>query len=241
MTMLSVVGMVMLATSCMDKLRKLTGNDQEWVETTDPPCVQADTREEPEPLYIESVEGDSEDDGYTPVVNAIKAGSDGGEFRQLESGEIVYIYPVSEIFARNIWVEDTDGTVYYMDVSGCRMPSSQAPDGFFTDGRGAWDQQRQPVKQQIGATAMNHTYNDSRQGMESDQWIFHVSEDGSGTAEHRYSFGSEERFNCASSGVNTFTLVRENDDFVQCHVVLMEQGRQVRISGGGQSKTFYAE
>ena len=155
MTMLSVVGMVMLATSCMDKLRKLTGNDQEWVETTDPPCVQADTREEPEPLYIESVEGDSEDDGYTPVVNAIKAGSDGGEFRQLESGEIVYIYPVSEIFARNIWVEDTDGTVYYMDVSGCRMPSSQAPDGFFTDGRGAWDQQRQPVKQQIGATAMN--------------------------------------------------------------------------------------
>jgi len=242
-TMLAIVGITLLTTSCLDKVRKIFDRlDSDDVAVNDKTSDKGEEKNDVQmPLAIESVEDTDEEPRYTPLTNAIKAGSDGGEFQQLESGETVYIYPESEIFARNVWVEDHDGQVYYMDVSGCRMPNNQAPDGFFTDSRGAWDKSRQPTTQQIMGEHMNHTYNDSQQGMESDQWIFSVNRIGQGTVEHKYSFGTVERYECKPLGINAFTLIRENDDFVQCHVVLMEGGQQVCISGGGATKTYYAE
>lgn len=238
-TMLALASLLLLNTSCIDKLRRLINQESQPMVSIDENEKTPVSQEESEPLMIESVE--SEEPAYTPLTDAIEAGSDGGEFRQLESGETVYIYPESEIFARNVWVKDHDGQVYYMDVSGCRMPNNQAPDGFFTDSRGAWDKHRQPTTEQILGERMNHTYNDTQQGMEGDQWVFSVNRIGQGTAEHRYSFGSVENYNCQPLGINTFRLIRENDDFVQCHVVLMEDGQQVCISGGGGTSTYYAE
>jgi len=246
-TMLAIVGMTLLTTSCLDKVRrildKLDSDDVETIDRTQENVKEEEAREVQKPFGIESVEDteSAEEERYTPLTDAIKAGSDGGEFRQLESGETVYIYPESEIFARNVWVEDHDGQVYYMDVSGCRMPSNQAPDGFFTNSRGAWDKNRPATTERIMGEQMNHTYNDSQQGMESDQWVFTVNRIGKGTVEHKYSFGTVERYECLPLGINAFRLRRENDDFVQCHVVLMAEGRQVCISGGGATKTYYAE
>lgn len=240
--MVTVACCLLLLSGCLgNPFAKKGGKDDKAAKTEKQDKKQVTETREKTPVEVDEETPAAQEKGLTPALMAIKAGSDGGEFRQLESGEVVYIYPISEIFARNVWVEDTDGTVYYMDVSGCRMPSNQTPDGYFTDTRGAWDQQREPVRQSMSPTAMNHVYNDTREGMEGDQWTFRVNGDGTGTANHRYSFGSEENFNCSLSGLNTFTLIRENDDFVQCHVVLLEQGRQVRISGGGASKTYYAE
>lgn len=171
----------------------------------------------------------------------IKAGTDGGQWEVLESGETVYFYPANNTSASNAWIEDPDGTIFYVDASGCVMHDNRAPDGFSTDNRGAWNASIPQVRDQTDPLTLSNTYNDTRTQMEAHQWTLHLTEQGEGTAVHRYSFGTTEQFTCQSSGIGTFTLTRRDDPDNKYHVAVYDEGKTLRFSCAGETCVMYAE
>ena len=181
---------------------------------------------------------DPNDPDYTPARYAIKAGSDGGRWDVMQSGETIYEYPESGEVARAVWIED-GGKYYYVDASGCKMIGNYAHDGFFAGGDGSWDQSKEPIKENL-VPKSGMAYSDG-----STRWVFHLdaSQNGtiSGTATQTYSNGNSETYRVTSFGHSAYRLIYTKDEQAQAHVVVVMGGNSIVISCGGTTDGYYLE
>ena len=183
--------------------------------------------------FSESVS--STDPSYTPARYAIKAGSDKGKWQTLQSGETVYIYP-SGIYARSVWIKD-GSKYYYVDASGCRMKNNYAHDGFYAGKDGSWDNS-------VSCIDVNKLPGKEYTDRDTQRWTFNVKaqSDGtiSGTAQHIYrgDINLTENYVVKSFGHSAYSLVKKDDDFVRCHVVVLDNGHTILVSSAGSTEKF---
>lgn len=177
---------------------------------------------------------DPNDPDYTPARYAIKAGTDGGNWNTLQSGETVYEYSISGEYARSVWVND-GGKLYYVDASGCKMRNNYAHDGFYADNDGQWDKSKKPI---IDNTMLSERpYSDG-----SVTWVFNmdVAQNGtiSGIATQKYSFGTVNTYRVTSFGHSAYRLIYTKDESMQAHLVVLNGGRRIAISCTGTTEVY---
>lgn len=177
----------------------------------------------------------STDPSYTPARYAITAGSDKGKWETLQSGETVYIYP-SGTYAHSIWIKD-GGKFYYVDASGCRMKNNYAHDGFYAGQDGAWDNS-------VKCIDVNKLPGKLYTDRDSQRWIFDVKEHSNGTitgtAQHIYrgTINLTENYVVKSFGHSAYSLTKKDDEFVRCHVVVLDNGHTILVSSAGATDKF---
>ena len=178
------------------------------------------------------------DPDYTPERYAIKVGEHGGKFETLESGEEAYTFPSGE-YARSQWVKDGD-KLYYVDVSGCKMLNNYAHDGFYAGSDGSWDKSVRCIDgnqlPQNGATYV---------GNGDKSWVFQLTTEDDGTihgkAHLAYSkdIDYEADYTVKSFGSSAYSLFNVKDEFDCWHVVVLEGGRSLRVSGAGVTEVYH--
>ena len=177
---------------------------------------------------------DPNDPDYTPARYAIKAGTDGGNWNTLQSGETVYEYSISGEYARSVWVND-GGRLYYVDASGCKMRNNYAHDGFYAGDDGEWVKSKKPISD--NTMLSDRPYSDG-----SVTWIFNmdVAQNGtiSGMATQKYSFGSTNTYRVTSFGHSAYRLIYTKDESMQAHVVVLNGGRRIAISCTGSTEVY---
>lgn len=174
---------------------------------------------------------DPADPNYTPYRYAITAGSDGGQWEDLESGERVYHYPVSDTYARAVWVQDGD-QIYYVDASGCLMKDNWAHDGFYAGSNGTWQRDARVLIDNVEPQTDRPYKHES-----GTEWVFRCSS-GRFTAVINYSFGYTETYKVEPFGHSAYRLLVENDDFQQAHATVTDGGRTLRVSQSGATTTY---
>ena len=174
--------------------------------------------------------------GYTPERYAMPYGKDGGKWDYLQSGEVAYVFP-SGVYARSTWVKDGD-KLYYVDVSGCRMLNNWAYDGFYAGSDGTWDRTVRVIDRNV--LPGDGVYSDAS----GKQWTFkmHTMEDGTiyGEAHLEYpkNLDFREDFNVHSFGNSAYWLAKRGDEFVTWHVVVLDDGLTIRVSGAGVTEEY---
>lgn len=191
----------------------------------DPPYLDEDTVPDVDEFR------DPNDPNYTPYRYAITAGSDGGQWEDLESGERVYHYPVSDTYARAVWVQDGD-QIYYVDASGCLMKDNWAHDGCYAGSDGTW---RRDVRLLI--TNVEPVVDRSYKHDSGTEWVFHRSSGGM-TAVINYSFGYTESYKVEPFGHSAYRLRVDDDDFQQAHATVTDGGRVLRVSQSGATTVY---
>ena len=177
----------------------------------------------------------STDPSYTPARYAITAGSDKGKWETLQSGETVYIYP-SGTYAHSIWIKD-GGKFYYVDASGCLMKDNYAHDGFYAGADGAWNKD-------VKCIDVNKLPGKSYTDRNTQKWNFDVKEhsDGTitGTAQHIYrgTINLTENYVVKAFGHSAYSLTKKDDEFVRCHVVVLDNGHTILVSSVGATNKF---
>ena len=177
----------------------------------------------------------STDPSYTPARYAITAGSDKGKWETLQSGETVYIYP-SGTYAHSIWIKD-GGKYYYVDASGCLMKDNYAHDGFYAGADGAWNKE-------VKCIDVNKLPGKSYTDRNTQKWNFDVKEhsDGTitGTAQHIYrgTINLTENYVVKAFGHSAYSLTKKDDEFVRCHVVVLDNGHTILVSSVGATNKF---
>jgi len=177
----------------------------------------------------------STDPSYTPARYAITAGSDKGKWETLQSGETVYIYP-SGTYAHSIWIKD-GGKFYYVDASGCLMKDNYAHDGFYAGADGAWNKE-------VKCIDVNKLPGKLYTDRDSQRWIFDVKEHSNGTitgtAQHIYhgTINLTENYVVKSFGHSAYSLTKKDDEFVRCHVVVLDNGHTILVSSAGATDKF---
>ena len=180
----------------------------------------------------------STDPSYTPARYAITAGSDKGKWKTLQSGEIVYIYP-SGTYAHSRWIKDGD-KYYYVDVSGCRMKNNYAHDGFYAGLDGSWDKKVKCIDKNV-LPPNGKEYLD----ISAQKWVFQMQThpDGTinGTARHTYGEGVGVVEDCIvkSFGHSTYSIYNKKNEFVSYHMVVLDDGRTIRVSAAGETDVFH--
>ena len=180
----------------------------------------------------------STDPSYTPARYAITAGSDKGKWETLQSGEIVYIYP-SGTYAHSRWIKDGD-KYYYVDVSGCRMKNNYAHDGFYAGIDGSWDKKVKCIDKNV-LPPNGKEYLD----ISAQKWVFQMQThpDGTinGTARHTYGEGVGVVEDCIvkSFGHSAYSIYNKKNEFVSYHMVVLDDGRTIRVSAAGETDVFH--
>ena len=180
----------------------------------------------------------STDPSYTPARYAITAGSDKGKWETLQSGEIVYIYP-SGTYAHSRWIKDGD-KYYYVDVSGCRMKNNYAHDGFYAGLDGSWDKKVKCIDKNV-LPPNGKEYLD----ISAQKWVFQMQThpDGTinGTARHTYGEGVGVVEDCIvkSFGHSAYSIFNKKNEFVSYHMVVLDDGRTIRVSAAGETDVFH--
>lgn len=180
----------------------------------------------------------STDPSYTPARYAITAGSDKGKWETLQSGEIVYIYP-SGTYAHSRWIKDGD-KYYYVDVSGCRMKNNYAHDGFYAGIDGSWDKKVKCIDKNV-LPPNGKEYLD----ISAQKWVFQMQThpDGTinGTARHTYGEGVGVVEDCVvkSFGHSAYSIFNKKNEFVSYHMVVLDEGRTIRVSAAGETDVFH--
>ena len=180
----------------------------------------------------------STDPSYTPARYAITAGSDKGKWETLQSGEIVYIYP-SGTYAHSRWIKDGD-KYYYVDVSGCRMKNNYAHDGFYAGLDGSWDKKVKCIDKNV-LPPNGKEYLD----ISAQKWVFQMQThpDGTinGTARHTYGEGVGVVEDCIvkSFGHSAYSIYNKKNEFVSYHMVVLDDGRTIRVSAAGETDVFH--
>ena len=181
---------------------------------------------------VSSVEPD-----YTPERYAIKAGDHGGKWETLQSGETTYVFPSGE-YARSQWVKDGD-RLYYVDVSGCRMLNNWAHDGFYAGADGAWDRSVRVINKNV-LPENGTAYADD--GGKS--WTFQMQTDGDGTIHgtarlaYPKDIDFQTDYEVRSFGCSAYRLYNVKDNFDCWHVVVLDGGCTLRVSGAGVTETY---
>lgn len=180
----------------------------------------------------------STDPSYTPARYAITAGSDKGKWETLQSGEIVYTYP-SGTYAHSIWIKDGN-KYYYVDVSGCRMKNNYAHDGFYAGIDGSWDKKVKCIDKNV-LPPNGKDYLD----ISAQKWVFQMQThpDGTinGTARHTYGEGVGVVEDCVvkSFGHSAYSIFNKKNEFVSYHMVVLDEGRTIRVSAAGETDVFH--
>lgn len=182
----------------------------------------------------------SDDPDYTPERYAIKAGDHGGKWEVLQSGETAYVFPSGE-YARSQWVKD-GGKLYYVDVSGCRMINNWAHDGFYAGSDGSWD----PTVKCPNVNLLPQ--NGRRYVDESNKsWTFNMRTESNGTIEgtahmaYPKDIGYEADYSVKSFGQSAYSLYNVKDEFDCWHVVVLDGGQTLRVSGAGVTEVYQAK
>ena len=179
----------------------------------------------------------SVDPDYTPERYAIKAGDHGGKWETLQSGETTYVFPSGE-YARSQWVKDGDH-LYYVDVSGCRMLNNWAHDGFYAGADGAWDRSVRVISKNLLPENGARYVDDGGKS-----WTFQMQTDDDGTihgtARLAYPKGIDFQadYEVKSFGSSAYRLYNVKDEHDCWHVVVLDGGRTLRVSGAGVTETF---
>lgn len=177
---------------------------------------------------------DPNDPDYTPARYAIKAGTDGGKWNTLQSGETVYEYTISGEFARSVWVND-GGKLYYVDASGCKMRNNYAHDGFYAGNDGQWDKSKKPISE--NTMIPERPFSDG-----SVTWTFDmdVAQNGTitGMAKQTYSFGTVNTYRVTSFGHSAYRLIYTKDESMQAHLVVLNGGKRIAISCTGSTDVY---
>lgn len=179
----------------------------------------------------------SVDPDYTPARYAINAGDHGGKWEVLQSGETVYEFPSGE-YARSQWVKDGD-KLYYVDVSGCKMLNNWAHDGFYAGSDGSWDRSVRVINDNV-LPRNGAAYRDDF----GKTWTFQMTSKTDGTIEGRAhmaypeSIGHEADYTVKSFGSSAYRLYNVKDEFDCWHLVVLDGGRTLRVSGAGVTEVF---
>lgn len=174
---------------------------------------------------------------YTPARYAINAGDHGGKWETLESGETVYELPSGE-YARSQWIKDGD-KLYYVDASGCKMLNNWAHDGFYAGSDGLWDRTVRVINDNVLPLNGVEYRDDSGK-----TWTFQMTSQADGTIEGRAhlaypkSTGYQADYTVKSFGSSAYRLINPKDAFDCCHVVVLDGGRTLRVSGAGVTEVF---
>lgn len=178
------------------------------------------------------------DPDHTPERHAIKVGDNGGKFETLESGEEAYTFPSGE-YARSQWVKDGD-KLYYVDVSGCKMKNNYAHDGFYVGNDGAWDKTVRSID--TNALPQNGAAYVDDGGK---TWVFQLTTDADGTIHGKAHLaypkdvGFEADYTVKSFGKSAYSLFNIEDEFECWHVVVIDGGRTLRVSGAGVTEVYH--
>ena len=182
----------------------------------------------------------SVDPDYTPERYAIKAGDHGGKWETLQSGETTYVFPSGE-YARSQWVKDGD-RLYYVDVSGCRMLNNWAHDGFYAGADGAWDKSVHAIYNNVLPENGAKYVDDGGKS-----WTFQMQTDADGTIHGtaRLTYPKDIDFQAdyevRSFGSSAYRLYNVKDEHDCWHVVVLDSGRTLRVSGAGVTERFGEE
>lgn len=180
------------------------------------------------------------DPDYTPERYAIKVGDYGGKWETLQSGETAYIFPSGE-YARSQWVKD-GGHLYYVDVSGCRMLNNWAHDGFYAGADGSWDKSVRAIYNNVLPMDFAKYVDDGGKSL-----VFHLvtEDDGTihGSARMTYPEGIDYKadYEVRSFGNSAYSLYNVMNEFECWHVVVLDYGRSLRLSGAGVTEKYSVE
>lgn len=180
---------------------------------------------------------EQEETEYSPEQYAINAGDQGGKWENMESGETAYVFPSGE-YARNQWVRD-GGELYYVDASGCLMINNYSHDGCYVGSDGTWNPQKPSIKENTLPRNGAVYTDDSGKTL-----VFSVQEWNDGTIRGKahldYPAGIDysEDFEVYSFGHSAYRLSNINDEFSRWHVVVLNDGRTVRMSGVGETDVY---
>ena len=172
-------------------------------------------------------------DGDTPEQTALVAGSDGGQWQTMESGEIVYAYD-GDKYASNVWIKD-DGKVYYVDPLGCRMLNNYAHDGYYAGADGSW------VKSKERLTGNQFPHNSVKYTNETSSYvvfsIFNNDQgEPTGTAEFCSTDSNEgDVFDVKYLGHSTFLLTYKDDAYNKIHMAVVDGSQTIIMSSAGET------
>lgn len=165
-----------------------------------------------------------------PELECITLGDYGCKWETYESGETMLVFP-DGAYARSYWVKDGN-KYYYVDVSGCRMADNYAHDGYFVNRSGVMDKtvlrMNKDVRPQEGKA-----YTDDS-GI---KWTFYPSVN---RAHRSYPEGYdfETDFDVRPLGHSVYALYSVDDEYDCWHVVVLENGKAVRVSGAGVTEEY---
>ena len=176
--------------------------------------------------------------GDTPDRTAIEAGSDGGRWEHMESGEIAYIYD-GERHGSNMWVKD-GGKFFYVDASGCRMLNNYSHDGFYAGSDGSWVKSKDRLTDDL---VPHNSVKYTDDGMLD--IVFSLSNDASGkpkgTATYTYSNGDDNIsfvFDVKCLGHSTYQLSMQGSENTEANMTVVDNGKTVMISSAGQTEVY---
>ena len=220
----------------VDLVSKVTGGETEGkqneVQMVNPITEEPTDEETP----VEESPIKSSQDG-TPLQTAIIAGSDGGKWEAMPSGETVYQYG-DDNHASNTWIKDGK-KVYYVDALGCRMLNNYAHDGYYAGADGSWDSSKERItSNETPHNSVKYTNDTSR------YWVFSISNNNGnlrGTAKLcSTSYNQTEVFKVKYTGHSTFLLSSPDDEYSQWNMAVLDGGRTIRLSIAGQTEVYRA-
>ena len=117
------------------------------------------------------------------------------------------------------------------------MKNNYAHDGFYAGKDGSWDNS-------VSCIDVNKLPGKEYTDRDTQRWTFNVKaqSDGtiSGTAQHIYrgDINLTENYVVKSFGHSAYSLVKKDDDFVRCHVVVLDNGHTILVSSAGSTEKF---
>ena len=177
--------------------------------------------------------------GDTPDLTAIVAGSDGGKWQTMESGETAYVYG-GDKHASSVWIKD-GSKVYYVDPLGCRMPNNYAHDGYYAGVDGSWDRSKGRI------TDNRFPHNSVKYTDETSNYVvFSIfnNDQGvpTGTAKFYTSDSNEgDVFNVKYLGHSTFLLTYINDVYNRIHMAVVDGSQTIIMSCAGETHVLHVK
>lgn len=215
------------------KMMKPSPEDLEQKQQNAMEAEQTDTSEESSVLNANqalSNDDQSASDSFDEI-QFIKVGDYGGKWEPMESGETAYVFPSGE-YARNQWVKDGN-QLYYVDVSGCRMINNYSHDGFYVGQDGALVKSVKRLENDLQPRE-GQTY---RCPDWDNTLVFWPS---SGKAHMAYpeTYNYEVDYRIVPLGHSAYSLYNINDEFDCCYVVVLDDGKTLRVSTAGATEVF---
>jgi predicted nucleic acid-binding Zn ribbon protein len=226
---------------------------QPQVTETEPVSTDTDNEAQAQPAEDDKMQAaqekvESEFDTVSSTPKTPQNIAEGGTREKLPSGEIICtLNDGSE--ARNIWVKNDDGKLYYFGYDGCMVRNNYAPDGFFAGDDGALDDSVSRINGSQGKPLLDKNFVSKTS---SDPVVlFEKSPDS--TYKYlfirRYSFGYDETFGVMEDPDSSHSYLLDlekngNQSFDECKgalLTILDDGETLIVSDCGITETYYAK